>query len=111
MKKYFFFSLFSLFALTAVAQKTIHDANAQLRKVGSFHGVSVSGGIDLFLTEGDEAVAVSGKDEQITSKITTVVENGILKISFDCKENMKITGSKNLKAYVSYRTLNRLSAS
>jgi Putative auto-transporter adhesin, head GIN domain len=111
MKKYFLLPLFGLLSLAALGQKTIHDANAEVRKVGSFHAISVSGGIDLYLAEGDEAVAVSGRDAETTSKIETVVENGVLKISFDWKENIRFTGQKHLKAYVSFKKIDKLSAS
>ena len=41
------------------AQKTINDANAEKRNVGSFHGVEVATGIKLVLSQGNtEDVAV-----------------------------------------------------
>jgi len=32
------------------AQKTVNDPNAQVRSVSGYHGVAVSGSIELFLT-------------------------------------------------------------
>ncbi len=113
MKKYFLFSLLIVCALALNAQKIINDANAQRRDVKSFHAIKVSGGIDLYLSEGDEALAVSAKDSETASQIKTEVENGVLKIWFDWKEkgNVIFTSNKQLRAYVSYKTLDALSGS
>ena len=61
MKKTFLFlSLFVGLITTSFAQRTINDANAEKRTVGSFHGIEVATGIELTLTKGDnEEVAVS----------------------------------------------------
>jgi hypothetical protein len=111
MKKYLLLALLGVISFAASGQKTIRDANAELRSVGRFHAISVSGGIDLYLTNGEDAVAVSAKDKETASKIHTVVENGVLKISFEWKDNMIFTNSKQLKAYVSFTEINQLSAS
>ena len=108
--------LFSLFCLLLTAglvfsQKTINDPNAELRQVGSFSGISVSGGIDLYLSPGDEAVAVSASKIEYRDRIKTEIDNGVLKIWYDSKWGVSMSGNKNLKAYVSYKTLKTLSAS
>ena len=109
--------LFSLFAVTALiinasAQKTIKDANAQKRSVSGFHAIEVSGGIDLYLTQGDEAVAVSAAKDEYRDKIVTEVKNGVLKIWFDWKTNVRVDwGNHKLKAYVSAKNLDRLEGS
>ena len=106
-----------LIALSATfvvcAQKTIHDANAEKREVGNFHGVHVATGIELILTSGDvQQVAVSASKSEYRDKITTKVEGGILKIEYENKLNAKNTKKekKNLKAYVSYTSLDVLNA-
>jgi hypothetical protein len=111
MKKLLFLPFLLLIAFAGSAQKTINDPNAQVRKVGSFHAIRVSSGIDLYLSQGDEAVAVSAKDAQTASEIKVEVDNGVLKIGYDWKEKMIFTNSKQLKAYVSYKVLDMLSAS
>ncbi|MCW3073006.1 MAG: hypothetical protein JWP69_75 [Flaviaesturariibacter sp.] len=111
MKKLLLLQLLAGSLLTVSAQKTIHDPNAEVRTVGSFHAIRVSSGIDLYLSEGVEAVAVSGKDAATVKEIKVEVENGVLKIGFDWKEKMIFTNSKQLKAYVSYKTLDALNAS
>lgn len=113
MKKLFLsFCLLVLVAFTQ-AQKVINDPNAEVRTVGSFTGVSVSGGIDLYLSSGDEAVAVSSSKPELTERIKTEVKNGVLTIGFESKSGININWNekRKLKAYVSYKTLNSLSAS
>jgi hypothetical protein len=91
---------------------TIHDDNAQVRNVGSFHAVKVSNGIHLILKQGStDAVAVSASSQDIVSRIRTVVENGELKIYFDNRgwKNWSLKG-KSLKAYVTIRNIDGLEA-
>ena len=109
--------LFCLLLLTGIitsvsAQKTVNDANAQKRNVSGFHAIEVSGGIDLYLSQGDEAVAVSASKDEYRDKIITEIKNGVLKIWFDSKSNLKIDWSnRKLKAYVSFKNLDGLEAS
>ena len=98
--------------LSASAQKTINDANAQKRNVSGFHAIEVSGGLYLFLSQGDEAVAISASKDEYRDKIIIEVKNGVLKIWFDWKSNVKIDWSnRKLKAYVSFKSLDGLEAS
>jgi len=94
------------------AQNTvIHDANAEVRTVSSFHAIEVSTGINLKIKQGtSEAVAVSASSPEIRSRIKTEVENGTLKIYFD-NHGWKDQGiKKELKAYVSFKNLDALDA-
>jgi len=115
MKKLLFSFLLLAASSTALfSQKTINDANAEKRSVGSFHGIDVGTGIELSLTEGtSEEVAVSAATTEWRDKIVTKVENGILKIYYENKfksmNNRK--EKKELKAYVSYKMLDKLQAS
>jgi hypothetical protein len=111
MKKVFSLVCLLSFALLVQAQKVINDPNAEPRKIGSFTGIDVSGGIDVVISAGDEAVAVSASKTEYRDRIKTEVENGILKIWYDSKWGISINGNKNLKAYISYRTLKSLEAS
>jgi hypothetical protein len=100
------------FSLSMEAQKVINDPNVEPRTLkGSFTGISVSSGIDIYLSSGDEAVAVSASKPEYRDRIKTEIENGVLKIWFDSKTGISISGNKNLKAYVSYKTLKSLDAS
>lgn len=97
---------------TASAQKTIKDANAQKRNLSGFHAIEVSGGIDLYLNQGEEAVAVSAAKDEYRDKIVTEVKDGVLKIWFEWKSNLKFEWSnRKLKAYVSFKNLDALHAS
>jgi ribosomal protein S6E (S10) len=113
MKKHFLFSLVFFCALAINAQKIINDANVERRSAKSFHAVKVSGGIDLYLSEGDEAVAVSARDVETRNYVKTEVVDGVLKIWFEWKNGRNIFANTNkqLKAYVSYKKLDALSAS
>jgi hypothetical protein len=112
MKKIVTLLLAAFFLVTGFAQKTIRDANAEVRNVSGFHAIEVSGGINLYLSTGDEAVAVSAADQEVRDRIKTEVKDGVLKIYYDWKKGMKLNLKGNsLKAYVSFKTLDRLSAS
>jgi hypothetical protein len=98
---------------SAIAQKTIiNDPNAEVRNLKGFHSIEVSNAIDLFLSQGeDEAVAVSASDIKYRARIKTEVENGVLKIWYDNQMWNWNSGNKKLKAYVSFRMLDKLMAS
>ncbi|HRH50925.1 MAG TPA: head GIN domain-containing protein [Panacibacter sp.] len=104
---------FVLIATSTKAQNLVYDANAQVRKVSDFNGVSVGSGIKLYLSQGKEqAVAVSADDAQYIERIITEVKDGVLKIRVESKMwNNWNWGNKKLKAYVTVTDLNFLGAS
>ena len=96
-----------------LSAQTVNDLNAEKRTVGSFHGIDVGTGIELLLTQGTtEEVAVSASKPEFRERIITRIENGILKIFYDSKTGAinKTKENKDLKAYVSCKTLDRLHA-
>lgn len=109
--------LLTLLALVTVqaitAQKTIiNDPNAEVRSVGSFSAIRISGGIDLYLSPGDrEALAVSASEPEYQTRIITKVENGVLNIYYDNQDKKWSSGNKKMKAYVSFTSLSKLTAS
>ncbi len=108
-----FFLLTAIITGAAFTQKTINDPNAEKRNVDGFHGIEVATGIKLVLTEGSsEEVAVSASTTEFRDKIVTKVENGILKIYYENKLHSMNSRKekKELKAWVSYKTLDRLNA-
>lgn len=114
MKKFLFLLITAAIAAPSIGQKIVNDSNAEKRNVGSFHGVQVSGGIDLYLTQGDESVAVSASEVKHRDRIRTEVQDGILKIWYEYKDNSNMHiewGNKKLKAYVSCRNIDKLIAS
>lgn len=112
MKKAILFILIlAIAAFPAFSQKIVNDKNAEKRSVESFHGIEVSTGINLILTESDaEEVAVSASTTEFRDKIVTKVVSGVLKIHYETKMGAinKPKESKNLRAYVSYKSLNLL---
>jgi len=113
MKKYCLSLCTLLLFIGAAAQKTfINDANAEVRLIsGSFNNITLSGGIDLYLSQYDnEAVAVSASSAEYRNNIKTVVENNTLKIYFDGAKQWN-TGNKKLKVYVSFKQLEKIQAS
>ena len=107
------FSLFLLLglAITASAQKVVNDPNAEVRSVGSFHGLNISNAFEVIISQGSqEALAVSANHKEDMEFIRTEVEGGTLKIWFDSKKKNWRKGRK-LKAYVSVRNLDALKVS
>ena len=118
MKKALLLTLFAFAGLFSFAQdgKVINDRNAQKRNVQGFHGIHISSGIDLYLSQGnEEAVAVSGADPEWRDRIITRVENGTLHIYLENNgfswRNWGHWGSRHLRAYVSCKVIDQLSAS
>jgi Putative auto-transporter adhesin, head GIN domain len=106
----------SIVSLSAVAQETkvINDPNAVTRNLSAnFTGISVSSGIQLYLTQGnEESIAVSASDQKHLDRLITEVVNGTLKIYYENKGiTWKSGGKANLKAYVSFKTLEKLNIS
>jgi hypothetical protein len=89
----------------------INDPMAQVRSVNGFSEISVSGGIDLYLSaDQKETVVVSAKSEEYRDRIVTRVSGNRLEIYFDDKGRMRWPDMR-LKVYVSFRQLNKLLAS
>lgn len=111
MKKVIVFLAGCLLVMNVWAQKTvINDPNAEPRAVKGYHGIEVSSAITLYLSHGDEeAVVVSARDVKWRNRIRTEVVNGILKIGLEGKG--WALGNNKLKAYVSFTTLDKLTAS
>jgi len=113
MKRFIIIAMLGLGLIPAMAQKTvINDPNVELRSAKGYHGVSVSDGIDVYLSQGDqETVAVSAEEIKWRDRIRTEVKNGILTIWLDRKGFTWSNGNKKMKAYVSFTSLDRLSVS
>src|SRR6476469_9869183 len=86
--KYLLNLLVCVALLTTVnAQIVVNDANAQQRNVTGFSSIKVSGGIDIYLSQGaSEGVAVSAREKKYADKIITEVRDGVLVIYYE-KEN------------------------
>jgi hypothetical protein len=108
MKKIIFASFTLLVMLAAYSQS---DENPrQSRQVSGFHGIDISGGIDLYLSNGPESVTVSASRISVRDQIKTELENGILHIYME-KNWYHGWGSGHMKAFVSLPELKSLEAS
>ena len=113
MKKIFAGILMVAMVSGAAAQKTIvNDANAEKREVPAFSGISVSSAINIYISQGDEdGVAVSASEIKYRDRIKTEVKEGILSISYNNEGMHWASGNKKLKAYISFKNINKLTAS
>lgn len=110
MKKIGFLLLMILPVALMAQKQIINDENAQPRNIGSFHAIRVSNAIDLYLSQSDEeALAVSAIKPEFRDRIKTVVEDGVLKISYD-DDSKWWKGNKKLKVYVSFKNIDKLTA-
>jgi hypothetical protein len=114
--KHLFIAFIMLISLKGFAQDRIevNDANAQKRTLTSgFSAITVSDGISLYLTQGnEESIAVSASEEKYMERFKTIVENGTLKIYYDNSGiNWISSGKRKLKAYVSFKSIDKIHAS
>jgi Putative auto-transporter adhesin, head GIN domain len=112
MKKYLSIAIMLLAGSVLFAQPTIKDENAQARDAKGFHSVKVSHAFDVYLTQSsEEGLAVSASDAKYLDDIKTEVKNGELHIWFDAKNKNRWGNRLKLKAYVSFKSLDKLDAS
>ncbi len=116
MKKILLFVILLVATFTAIVAQdvmVINDKNAEVRTVGSFHGIKISNAFDLIIQQGNqEAVVVSASDEKLNSRIKTEVTNGILRIWYDNESVWKWSNeNRKLKAYISVKNLDFLEVS
>jgi hypothetical protein len=115
MKNFFVFLVMLISSFSVSAQrKIINDPNAEVRTLNaSFSAIKVSHAIDLYISQdATEGIAVSAAKAEYRNKIRTVVEDGVLKIWYDDELKLwKGSGNRKLKAYVSFKNLQKLTAS
>jgi hypothetical protein len=109
MKKLSFLLTGLLVGASLYAQQ-INDPNAERRAVKDFHGISVSSSFDVYLTQGnEEAVAVSADETKHRDRIKVEVRDGILYVGYNNEGKLGwSSGNKKLKAYISFRQINKL---
>lgn len=105
-----FAALVCLTSLSVNAQ-SINDPNAEVRNARNFHGIAVSNAFDVYLSQGnEEAVAVSASEKSDRDLIKIEVKDGILHIGLD-KGWKWNSGNKKLKAYISFKQIDKLTVS
>jgi hypothetical protein len=112
MKTIFTFLLAVVAGSVFSQQTVINDSNATVRDIPAFVGIRLSGGIDVYISQGDAcALAVSASEEKYRDRITAEVKNGILEVSYRGDFGSRNLGDKKLRAYISYTTLESIQAS
>jgi len=110
MKKIVSLLFLVLITGSAYAQQ-VYDPNAEVRIAKNFHGINVSHAFDVYLSQGnEEAVAVSASETNFRDRIKVEVKNGILNIWYD-NQGKWGKGNKKLKAYISFKQLDKLMVS
>lgn len=103
--------LIAILSFAVVRSQEMNDPNAQVRAVSTFRGISVSNAFDVYLSQSNsEAVAVSAASIKDRDMITVEVKNGILEIRLD-KDWKWTSGNKKLKAYISFKNIDKLEIS
>ena len=96
---------------TGFAQKTINDPNVEVREAKDFQAIEISSAFDVYLTQSsEESVAVSASEIKYRDRIKVEVRGGVLIIRYDNSGKWN-TGNKKLKAYISFKEINKLKVS
>ncbi len=104
--------LLALVTAVSIQAQQVNDPNAEKRDVSGFHGINVSSAFDVYLTQGgEEAVAVSAKETKYRDNIKVEVKDGILYIRYDNDGLKWMKGNKDLKAYISFKMIDKLTVS
>ena len=110
MKKLFVFISGLLMSASIFAQQ-VNDPNAEVREAKNYHGVNVSNAFDVYLSQSnEEAVAVSAAEMKDRQMIKVEVKEGILYIGLE-KGWKWNSGNKKLKAYISFKQIDKLNVS
>jgi hypothetical protein len=104
--------LVGILFLTSANAQQVNDANAEVREAKNYHGINVSSSFDVYLTQGgEEAVAVSASETKYRDRIKVEVKDGILHVKYDSEGKFWNTGNKKLKAYISFKDIDKLTIS
>ena len=112
MKKLITICFAALMQLSSQAQENVVvDANVTPRTLqGEFDKVRVSGSINLILSQSDEvSLAVSASDAKYTGDISTVVENGTLRIFWSGGNTW--TKNRQLTVYLGFKQISAIAVS
>ncbi|POY37097.1 DUF2807 domain-containing protein [Solitalea longa] len=100
-----------LYATDIKSNKETRDVVTETRKVTGFHGINVSTGIDVFITQGTSEKVTVTASSNIIGKIKTVVNNGILEIYVDkTGKDSWSWGNETRKVYLTVKTLDAIVA-
>jgi hypothetical protein len=104
--------LFSVALLLMImAQNSFGQVISEQRKVSGFKGISVWSGIDLYLKQGGTEGVTIEADKDKMERIVVEMKGDILEIHLSGNWNWSWKNSKPMKAYVTFKDLNSLTAS
>ncbi|MGQ7867753.1 head GIN domain-containing protein [Sunxiuqinia sp. sy24] len=111
MKKYGHLVVLVLFGLLVVlpSYAISEKSGKQTRMTASFHGISVSSGIDLYMSQGDSEAVTVEADVSIIDDVITEVEDGILRIYM--KKKLSWIRNEARTVFVTFDDLTRLDVS
>ncbi|MGE5420028.1 MAG: head GIN domain-containing protein [Chloroflexota bacterium] len=85
-----------------------HNVVTKERKTGSFSGIRVSSGIDVYLKQGNSISVEVEADENLHEYILTEVKNGVLNVYVD---NISIRDAERKRVNVTMKEINSVSTS
>jgi hypothetical protein len=110
----FFTTLLSILLIVACthgqSRKTVNGNNnvvTRERPAGSFNGLRVSAGIDVYLKQGDKESITVETDENLQEYIITEIQGGVLHVYTEAN----IRDSKEKKVYVTMKDITSIKAS
>lgn len=105
--------VFGLLLVASLYAQQVNDPNAEVRPAKNYHGISVSSAFDVYITQSnEEAVAVSAEETKHRDKIKVEVKDGILYVGYNSEGKLGwSSGNKKLKAYISFKQIDKLSVS
>ena len=110
--KRLFFLLPGIIAVLGLNGQQINDPNAQVREAKGYNAISVSSAFDVYLTQGNaEAVAVSASEPKFRDRIVVEVKDATLIIKYESEGKFWNKGDKKLKAYISFKDIEKLNIS
>ena len=92
---------------------TSYTSTTTDRDVKNFDAIEVSGGIDLYVSQGaEESATVTASSEELVERTRTEVENGVLKIYLEDKGwNWSDLSGGKIKVTVTFKDINDIEAS
>ena len=104
--------LFGILVGSSLYAQQVNDPNIEVRQAKGYHGISVSSAFDVYLSKSnEEAVAVSASEVKYRERIKVEVKDGILFISYNSEGMSWGSGNKKLKAYISFKQIDKLKIS
>jgi len=106
MKRSAIFLLIVAFTICIMGCVIAQGVEEQNREVTSFNGISVSTGIKLFLTQGENNHVVVKADGAIIDDVVTEIENGTLKIYVSARKLIRLNSS--FEVFVTFSWINSI---